>query len=194
MQFEYNLNTRNSYSYEAYRAMIDELLSQGKTTGDNHSEVMLGHSTMNVARMKRLEKRGKINDELKEVVQRLAPQKWLVITEAWCGDAAQNLPWIHHLAQLNKDIELSLILRDENLDIMDQFLTNGGRSIPKLIGLSADNEILFSWGPRPQLMQETYTTMKAAGMEYAEISETIHRMYAKNNGKAFQDELLTLLR
>ena len=86
-----------------------------------------------------------------------------------------------------------MILRDENLDIMDQFLTNGGRSIPKLIGLSADNEILFSWGPRPQLMQETYTTMKAAGMEYAEISETIHRMYAKNNGKAFQDELLTLL-
>lgn len=194
MKLEYDLNTRKTYTYEGYRAMIDDLLANGKTTGDNHSEVMLGHSSMNIARMNRLDKRGTINEDLAEVTQGLAPQKWLVITEAWCGDAAQNLPWVHHLAELNKNIELILILRDENLDIMDQFLTNAGRSIPKLIGLSLDDEILFDWGPRPMLMQDTYTTMKAEGLEYSEISKTIHTMYAKNKGQAFQTEFLALLK
>ncbi len=194
MKLEYDLNTRKTYTYQGYRAMINDLLANGKTTGDNHSEVMLGHSSMNIARMNRLDKRGTINEDLAEVIQGLAPQKWLVITEAWCGDAAQNLPWMHHLAELNKNIELILILRDENLDIMDKFLTNAGRSIPKLIGLSAGDEILFDWGPRPKLMQDTYAKMKAEGLEYSEISKTIHSMYAKNKGEDFQTKFLALLK
>ena len=59
---------------------------------------------------------------------------WLVLTEAWCGDAAQSLPIINKMAEVSDNITLRLILRDENLDVMDQFLQNGrSRSIPKLI-------------------------------------------------------------
>jgi len=193
MKNEFDLNTRKQYTYKAYRAMINELLKEDKTTGENHSEAMLGHTTMNVARMNRLDKRAEIKEDLAEKVKALPPQTWLVISEAWCGDAAQNLPWINKLAELNENIQLTIILRDENLDIMDQFLTNGGRSIPKLIGLSENNEVLFDWGPRPQLMQETYSKMKAEGLEYEDISKTIHTMYAKDKGAAFQEEFLALL-
>ena len=193
MKNEFDLSTRKQYTYEAYRAMINELLKEDKTTGENHSEAMLGHTTMNVARMNRLDKRAEIKEDLAEKVKALPPQTWLVISEAWCGDAAQNLPWINKLAELNENVQLTVILRDENLDIMDQFLTNGGRSLPKLIGLSENNEVLFDWGPRPQLMQETYSKMKAEGLEYEDISKTIHTMYSKDKGAAFQEEFLALL-
>ncbi|MEN8696871.1 MAG: thioredoxin family protein [Bacteroidia bacterium] len=193
MKFNISLNDRNTYTYKAYRTLTDELLKQGKTTGNNHSENMIHYTRMNVSRMKRWDKRAKINEELLAKVKALPAQKWLVISEAWCGDAAQNLPWIHKLAELNPGIELTIILRDENLDIMDQFLTNGGRSIPKLIALDAEQEVLFNWGPRPALMQETYTRLKEEGLEYAEISNTIHTMYAKDKGEAFKAEFAALL-
>ena len=54
------------------------------------------------------------------------------------------------MAEVNSNINLQLVLRDENLELMDLFLTNGGRSIPKLIALDKDLNILFTWGPRPQ--------------------------------------------
>jgi hypothetical protein len=193
MKFNISLNDRNTYTYKAYRTLTEELLKQGKTTGNNHSENMIHYTRMNVSRMKRWDKRAKINEELLAKVKALPAQKWLVISEAWCGDAAQNLPWIHKLAELNPGIELTIILRDENLDIMDQFLTNGGRSIPKLIALDAEQEVLFNWGPRPALMQETYTRLKEEGLEYAEISTTIHTMYAKDKGEAFKAEFAALL-
>lgn len=194
MNIQEELKDRKTYDYSGYRAMIDELAMEGKTTGENHSEAMLGHTTMNIARMNRLDKKAAILPELADVVNSLPPQKWLVISEAWCGDAAQNLPWINRLAELNDGIELTILLRDENLDIMDQFLTNGGRSIPKLIGMDANKgDVLFDWGPRPLLMQGTYSEMKAEGLEYGEISKTIHTMYAKDKGNAFQTELIKLL-
>ena len=176
-----------------YREMINTLLVDNKTTGDNHSEVMLGHTTMNVARMNRLDKKAELNQDLIDKVKELPAQTWLVISEAWCGDAAQNLPWINQMAEQNDAITFKIILRDENLDIMDQFLTNGGRSIPKLIALSAEDDVKYSWGPRPQLMQGTYSKMKDEGLEYAEISKTIHTMYAKDKGQAFQKEIFALL-
>lgn len=193
MKLEQDIATRKRYSYQEYRDMINALVAKNKTTGDNHSKVMLGHTTMNVARMNRLDKKAEISDELAAKVKALPAQTWLVISEAWCGDAAQNLPWINKLAELNDNVELTIILRDENLDIMDQFLTNGGRSIPKIAALDSNNEVLYDWGPRPQLMQGTYSQLKADGLEYAEISKTIHTMYAKDKGNAFQQEFLELL-
>jgi hypothetical protein len=193
MKFPHLLIERNSYSYDTYRDTIDDLHAEDKTTGENHSEDMLGYSRMNVTRMNRLDKTAKLNDTLVSKIKELPAQKWLVISEAWCGDAAQNLPWIKKMADLNPKIELEIILRDENQDIMDDFLTNGGRSIPKLISLNKDQTINFSWGPRPTELQDIYTQMRNDGLEYTEISKTIHTMYAKNKGQALQHEFEALL-
>ena len=62
----------------------------------------------------------------------------MVISEGWCGDAAQILPVINKMALVSNKIEFRIVLRDENPALMDAFLTNGGKAIPKVIMI--DNE------------------------------------------------------
>lgn len=193
MQFNFDLEGRNQFTYKEYREMINELLEEGKTTGTNHSEAMLNYSNMNVTRMNRWDKRAALSDDLADQIKALPSQKWLVISEGWCGDAAQNLPWIEKMAELNENIDLKLILRDENLDIMDAHLTNGGRAIPKLVAIGDDNEILFEWGPRPTSIQATFTENKNNGVDKGELSKMVHTWYARDKGKALEDDFRELI-
>lgn len=183
-----------AYSYSEYRDLIDRLLSEEKTTGENHSEAMLHFTKMNVHRMKRHDKHTELNDELVERLEDVDNKWiWLVLSEAWCGDAAQSLPIINKMAEFNDNITLRLILRDENLDVMDQFLQNGrSRSIPKLICIDADTlEVLGEWGPRPQVAQELYDTLRNdTDMKYQEVAERLHKWYADDKGDAVQKEFI----
>ena len=145
----------SALSYKAYRELTNELLEQGKTTGNIQNEEMLNYTRMNVARMNRLDKTTKLTEQtLANVAKISKPTTWLIITEAWCGDAAQIIPVIQKIADHNELINVRLILRDENLEVMDAFLTNGSRSIPIIIAIdSTTNEVLGSWGPRPSEVQ-----------------------------------------
>ena len=141
----------NSYSYQDYRLLIQQLLSDGKSTGPNQSEELTNYSLLNETRMKRLDKTIKISEEVADEIQKIDdPQTWLLITESWCGDATQNLPIINKMAKLNDKIELKFVLRDENLELMDLFLTNNSRSIPKLIILDYQLNVINTWGPDHQ--------------------------------------------
>ena len=125
---------KNTISYQEYKGLVKDLLTENKSTGPNQSEDLTNYSLLNDKRMKRLDKTIKISEETIEEVKKVnEPQTWLLITEGWCGDAAQNLPVINKMAGLNDHIDLKLVLRDENLELMDLFLTNGGSAIPKLI-------------------------------------------------------------
>src|SRR6056297_4347236 len=98
--------------YEAYRSMIDDLLGEGKTTGTNHSDAMIDYTKMNVQRMKRLDKQVELSESLQEELEALDRKRiWLVLTEAWCGDAAQNVPVITKMAEQTDNIDLKFILR-----------------------------------------------------------------------------------
>jgi len=182
-------------TYASYRNHIDDLLSENKTTGDDHSEDMIAYTRMNVQRMKRIDKTAVIASELLAQLSHLKqPQTWLVISEAWCGDAAQNLPYLHQMAEINQAIQLKIVLRDENLELMDRFLTHGGRSIPKLIVVdSSSKEVLADWGPRPAAAQTLYNDLRAQQLPYAEFSTALHKWYADNKGHDLQAELLALL-
>lgn len=186
-----------SMSYSEYREMIDNLLEQGKTTGENHSEAMLHYTKMNVHRMRRHDKRTELKDEVIEKLQQVDRELiWLVLTEAWCGDAAQSIPIINKMAEQTDKIELKLILRDQNLDVMDQFLFNGkSRSIPKLVCLDAETlEVVGDWGPRPKQAQELYDDLRNnTDMEYQEVAEHLHKWYAEDKGEEIQKEFITLL-
>jgi hypothetical protein len=184
-----------AYSYASYRSTIDSLLAENKTTGSNHADDMLQHTRMNVQRMKRLDKTAQLqSDLLAHIAELPQAQTWLVISEAWCGDAAQNLPYLQLMAAASEKIELKIVLRDENLELMDQFLTAGGRSIPKLILLNADtNEVLGDWGPRPAAAQTLYLNLKAQQLPYMEASTHLHKWYADNKGLDLQAELLSML-
>ncbi len=182
--------------YKAYRQMIDNLLEQGKTTGNNHSEDMLHYTKMNVVRMNRLDKKTVIQDEAKAIIERISsPQTWLVITEAWCGDAAQILPVIHKLASLNPLISLKHVLRDENEDLMNLFLTNGGKSIPIIIILDEKTEeIIGHWGPRPSVMQQIVINRKndPNASPYSEFILEAQKWYAKDKTRSIQAEFVNV--
>jgi len=186
----------NVMSYEDYREMIDSLLSKDQTTGDDHSEEMLDYSRMNVQRMKRLDKQVELTDELKSALQDNEKEMvWLVLTEAWCGDAAQNVPVIAKMARESDKITLKLILRDKHLDIMDQYLTNGGRSIPKLVCLDAETlDELGSWGPRPgNFQQQVIAWMDDPDLSQEEWGQRLHKWYAKDKTQTLQSDFVKLI-
>lgn len=187
----------NAYTYSEYREMIDSLLESGKTTGENHSEAMLHYTKMNVHRMNRIDKRNKLNPELTEALNNVNRQMiWLVITEAWCGDAAQSVPVIQKMGDESKNIQVRFILRDENLEIMDQFLTNGrSRSIPKLVALDARTlDVLGTWGPRPDEAQNLYDELRSdEGISFQTLAERLHKWYADDRTLSMQNEFLPLI-
>lgn len=195
----------NAMKYSDYRSMIDNLFEKGQTTGPIQSEAMLNYTKMNIARMRRLDKTVKLTEETLEKLNKIdRPQTWLVLTEAWCGDAAQIVPVLNKMAEYQANVSLRFILRDEHLDIMDAFLTNGGRSIPKLIVTEGnDNEVKGSWGPRPAEVQEMVVLSKK---ELAAIEDpkarkihteaekyNVQKWYAKDKAKKVQAEITTAI-
>ncbi|MDN4166436.1 thioredoxin family protein [Cytophagales bacterium LB-30] len=186
-----------SMNYEAYHDLIETLHQAGKTTGPNQSEELLEYSKLNMHRMKKWEKIGQLEDETKKVLQAVSsPMIWLIITEGWCGDAAQSIPFIEKMAAENPLIETRYVLRDENLELMDAYLTNGARSIPKLIVIDAQSgKEISSWGPRPSTCISYIQQLKAENPSIAkeEFITAVHAWYARDKGKSIQSDFRHLL-
>lgn len=195
----------NAMTYEAYYQLILDLSAQGKTTGPNQSEMMVNFTQLNGKRMSRLNKKAKLIDEAIEKMKAIeTPMTWLVLTEAWCGDAAQILPVLQHMVEVTPNVEMKLILRDENPEIMDAFLTGGSRSIPVVIFLDSTTlEVLGSWGPRPELLQKIVMDHKEIRLKepdtkkrkemYNELNIILQKWYNSDKGVSTQKELLESL-
>ncbi|AUC16975.1 thioredoxin family protein [Tenacibaculum sp. SZ-18] len=185
----------SSISYEKYRELVSHLLKEHKSTGPNQSEALYNYSLLNDRRMKRLDKTSKLREDTIEFVKSIEKsQTWLVLTEGWCGDAAQNLPVLSKMADESEKVDLKLVLRDDNLELMDEFLTNGGRSIPKLIALDKDKNVLFTWGPRPSLATKMIADYKEEnGVVDAKVKEDLQRWYNKDKGVNVQEDIIALL-
>ena len=184
----------NAFTYQEYRDLVSKLLSENKSTGHSQSEALTNYSLLNDRRMKRLDKTIKITGETESEIQQInEPQTWLVITEGWCGDAAQNLPVINKIAELNSKIDLKLVLRDDNDDLMNQFLTNGGKSIPKLIALDKDNNVINTWGPRPSSATQMVADYKKEhGVIDAQFKQDLQVWYNKDRGINVQEDFIKL--
>jgi hypothetical protein len=182
--------------YGDYVAILDRLLAEGKTTGNDQSEKMVNYASLNQQRMKRISKTYTPSEEAMSAASKLdRPIIWLVITEGWCGDAAQNIPILDKLQAIFPKVELKLILRDENPELMDQFLTNGGRSIPKLIALDANSyEVIETWGPRPAGLQKMVMDFKRnPHIPYEEFTKDVQLWYAKDKGRSTEQEIIKLM-
>jgi len=184
-----------SMTYAEYIKLIDDLLLDGKTTGTNQSDAMFNYGKLNRQRMHRLEKTVLLGESLAEKARKInRKQIWLIITEGWCGDAAQNIPVIEKIAAASDNIETRYVLRDENLELMDAYLTNNARSIPKLIALDALNlEELGTWGPRPVAAMDLFIELKHQGLEKPLIMENLQRWYIADKNQTIQTEFENLL-
>ncbi|AXT62226.1 thioredoxin family protein [Aquimarina sp. AD10] len=186
----------DSYTYPEYRKLVSDLLVEDKSTGHEQSEALTNYSMLNDRRMKRLDKTLKIDEAIQESFANAETKvTWLVLTEGWCGDAAQSLPVINKLAELNEGIDLRIISRDDNDELMNNFLTNGGKSIPKLIAYDTQNKkVINSWGPRPSVATQLVNDYKAkhGGLD-AEFKESLQVWYNKDKGANIAEDLSSLI-
>lgn len=183
---------KNRYTYEEYKNLSEELVEQKRTTGPSQSEALIEYTKLNYFRTTRVDKTMVVKHDVKEAIERINEKKhWILITEAWCGDAAQIVPIIGRLAELNKNIELSIVLRDENPELMDKYLTNGAKSIPILISLNDKLEEEWHWGPRPKPAQAMVIENKETqALSYDELKKNVQLWYAEDKTNTTQNELL----
>jgi len=186
---------QNSHSYTEYRNIVSKLIREGKSTGNEQSADLLHYSELNEIRMKRLEKTLKLDAEVEKTLQNItSKQTWLIISEGWCGDAAQILPIIKLMSEASENIDLKLVFRDENEELMNLFLTNGAKSIPKLLILDEKKNLINHWGPRPEAAKNLIINYKA---NHGIVDETakiaLQKWYLDDKGISIMKEIVTIL-
>ncbi len=183
-------------SYSDFRTLVSDLVQEGKSTGESQTEALSNYSMLNDKRMKRLDKTIKLAEDVTERATNFKGNvTWLVLTESWCGDAAQTMPIMEKIAALNEGIDFKVVLRDENEALMDQFLTNGGRSIPKLIMIDNEsNEVINSWGPRPsEATKMVHDYKEKHGGLTPEFKQDLQVWYNKDKGQNTAQDLKDLI-
>nr|WP_314896221.1 thioredoxin family protein [uncultured Flavobacterium sp.] len=187
----------HSHSYSEYRKLVSDLLFEGKSTGNEQSEDLTHYSSLNETRMDRLDKTMRIPEENILKLKNLKREYiWLVISEGWCGDAAQIVPIFNKMTIASEDkIEMKIVFRDENEELMKLFLTNKKKAIPKLIVINRETgSVLGSWGPRPKGATDLINDYKK---EFGVIDETVKTnlqlWYLKDKGWSTQEEIINLM-
>jgi Thioredoxin len=186
----------SALTYQAYTQLSEEYFAKGRTTSDAddlNTPKHLEYTKLNLQRMTRIYKTTAIREDLQEAVRSIRGRWiWLVLSESWCGDAAQNLPVLERLAAISENkIEVKILLRDRHPDVMEAYLTGSARAIPKLICLRAATlDEIGHWGPRPESAQRYVMEQKAQGVEHDTMIANVHAWYAKDKTQSLQSEML----
>ncbi len=120
------------------------------------------------------------------------PNHWIIITEPWCGDAAQSVPLLLKFIEKIPNASYTLELRDQS-SLIETYLSNGGKGIPKVIVRDEHGSDLFVWGPRTEAAQYLFNELKAEGVELKVLHESLHAWYAKDHGQSLESELMVLI-
>jgi hypothetical protein len=190
-----NKGLENSMDYSTYVELVNDLYKEGKSTTKGGADSLLEYTKLNISRMKRLNKTFQLTNDAIDMIKTInSPITWLVISEGWCGDAAQNLPIINAIAEQNNHIDLRIVLRDENPELMQAYLTNGNMAIPKLIQIEND-KVTKTWGPRPTVARKMVADYKAEhGQLTPEFKKDLQIWYNQDKGLNTVDDLLNLLK
>tara|TARA_R100000935_G_scaffold27288_1_gene47394 strand:+ start:67680 stop:68294 length:615 start_codon:yes stop_codon:yes gene_type:complete len=187
---------KDALTYTEYRAMVANHAANETSTGDEQTEALSEYTQLNNARMRRLDKTLQPSEAVAERFKNFTKhQTWLVLTESWCGDAAQSLPAMQIVTALAPSIDFKIILRDEHPDLMDAFLTNGGRAIPKLILFDTETQkIVGDWGPRPSKASKMVRQYKAEhGALSPEFKKDLQVWYTRDKGQNIFEDLANLI-
>jgi hypothetical protein len=180
--------------FESYQKRFLEILEGNVATEPYNSPDYLNYARLNWARQQRWFKTGILNTDLVETIKKINQEQfWIVITEPWCGDAAHTLPFIHKIAVQNPLINVSYVLRDTEPFLIDQYLTRGSRSIPKLIIRNKEGRDLAVWGSRPAGCQLLYDKLLSENTDVGQKKIALQKWYNEDKGQSFQLELLDLL-
>ncbi len=195
-EFLGSIDRNKILTFEKFNNLSLQKIQESENVNLTENEAMLlSYTKINIQRTSRILKTFKPTGTLEKIISQInSPQTWFAITEDWCGDSAQNLPYFSKYAELNPNIDFNIILRDKNLDLVDNYFTEGNpRSIPKVVGFNSKGEEIFVWGARPKVAQELVTQLKNDGFSKEEFNKKLHLWYAKNKGKELEKELISLL-
>ena len=182
----------DSFSYQEYREEINHVVTEGPTDKMPYSDSYAEYCNLSIGRMDRVEKSIEVYDSVKSEIKNYKKGTWMIITEGWCGDASQSVPIIEALSKENSNINLRVVLRDRHDELMEHFLTNGGKSIPIVVFLDDEDNVLGHWGPRPdtaQAMVEAYKKLEEKP-PYSELSKKLQKYYNQNKGEDVQLEFV----
>ncbi len=182
---------KRAMDYSKYNLFFKQLVAEGSTTGEPTSE-KINYTKLNFSRTKRLDKTAQIPEEnIADFKNISGKQTWLIINEPWCGDAAQTLPFLNKITQLSENIDLKIVLRDENPELMSQFLTNGSQSIPIVIMLDEDLNVINTFGPRSKAATKLVTDYKTQhGKIDDAFKEILQVWYNKDKGVSIVNDIL----
>lgn len=181
--------------FSTYTQYFQDILTNPQPDAPYDNPDYFNYTKLNWSRTNRWLKHGELLPEVKEAVSGITnKQNWIVITEPWCGDAAHIVPFIHMISELNPLISIDYELRDSEPFRINDYLTNGGKSIPKLIIRDEDGNDLATWGPRPSATQLLYDELKEKNANFEEIKTALQKWYNENHGVAIQQELSELLK
>lgn len=182
-------------NFSTYTAYFQNILTTENPAAPYDNPDYINYTKLNWSRMNRWLKHGTILPEVKSLIESIsAPQNWIVITEPWCGDAAHSVPFLHMLSELNPLINVSYELRDSEPFHINNYLTNGSKSIPKLIIRDEDGNDLITWGPRPAELQEVHHQLKAENTSFEASKTILQKWYNDDNGVSVQQEIAALLK
>lgn len=185
----------NVATWEEFVERFDEILNNDNPAEPYNDPAFLDYTKLNKSRLNRWIRTGKINELLAEKIKGInEKQTWYLILEPWCGDAAHNAPFINLMAELNPNITLKIVWRDTEPFMIDDYLTNGGKSIPKLVVRDANEEDLYIWGPRPATCQKLFLELKESNADEEELKIELQKWYNGDKGASIQEEFMALIK
>lgn len=185
---------QNLANWETYLAEFDRIINAENPPSPYDVPEYHNYLRLNASRQRRWLKKGELNAQLQQRIRAIdAAQTWYVITEPWCGDAAHIIPFLYLLTQENELINFKIVWRDTAPYMIDHYLTNGGKSVPKLVVRDENDQDLFSWGPRPVPCQKIYQELKEKNADFEEVKITLQQWYNKDRGETLQQEIYKAL-
>lgn len=188
----------NLKTYWDQAMSFEEYLKLTKTLTENpemQQEAYQDYYHLGLQRMERVDKNyTPAESEIQQMEAKNFQGKILIITEPWCGDAASIVPVVTRFL-MKAQVPVRLFLRDKDTALIDGFLTNGGRAIPKILIADEDFEIIASWGPRRKFGADLLAKFKADPENYPreKFYADLQKAYAKDKGKEIIAKLLALI-
>ncbi len=180
-------------TFQQYLEHFERILNAPKQEAPYDDAEYFNYTKLNWSRLNRWLKKGEIKPEIQAKIQQIkVPQKWVVITEPWCGDAAQILPFIKLMSDVNEHIQLDLELRDSEPFRIESYLTNGGKSIPKIIVFDEKDREIGVWGPRPEAAQSFFLELKSKDLPFEDLKVELQNWYNNDKGAEIQNEFTAI--
>lgn len=189
---------QQSISFNEYLQYAKDMLNEKiPRTGMYKEDNIIRYTRSNLEKINDVLQNVTLNQKLYNTLSGITDEwVWAVISEPWCGDAAWNVPALYLISSAADKIEFRIFLCDANPEIINNYQTNGGNAIPKLVCIRRrDGKELGVWGPRPDvLQQQVLEQKKQPDFEFSKFIKVVNEWYKQDMAAALQSEMIDCIK